>query len=267
MLQFGMPTLIETSALSEYAILCGKLGLNFIELNMNFPQYQLHMLDIPLLKETANRYGIFYTIHLDENLNVSDFNPYIADGYRRTVSETIQLAKRLDIPIINMHLPRGVYFTLPDKKVFLFSEYKETYLKSIYDFRAMCEKAISDSGIMICIENCDGFLPFQQEAVDILLQSGVFGLTFDIGHNFSCGNLDEPFIMQNKTHLRHMHMHDAAGKKNHLALGTGELDLHHYLSLAQELQCRIVLETKTIDGLKQSVSWLKNHWNNFDQMR
>lgn len=147
------------------------------------------MLDIPLLKETANRYGIFYTIHLDENLNVSDFNPYIADGYRRTVSETIQLAKRLDIPIINMHLPRGVYFTLPNKKVFLFSEYKETYLKSIYDFRTMCEKAIGDSGITICIENCDGFLPFQREAVDILLQSGVFGLTFDIGHNLSCGNL------------------------------------------------------------------------------
>lgn len=73
--------------------------------------------------------------------------------------------------------------------------------------------------------------------------------------------------MKHKTHLRHMHMHDAAGKKNHLALGTGELDLHHYLTLAQELQCRIILETKTIDGLKQSVSWLKNHWNNFDQMR
>ena len=103
MLQLGMPTLIETRTLSECAALCRNMGLDFIELNMNLPQYQLNVLDVPFLKETAERYGIFYTIHLDENLNVSDFNPYIADGYRRTVSETIQLAKRLDIPIINIH--------------------------------------------------------------------------------------------------------------------------------------------------------------------
>ena len=108
MLQLGMPTLIETRTLSACATLCSELGLDFIELNMNLPQYQLNVLDVPFLKETAERYGIFYTIHLDENLNVSDFNPYIADGYRRTVSETIQLAKRLDIPIINMHLPREI---------------------------------------------------------------------------------------------------------------------------------------------------------------
>lgn len=261
LLQFGMPTLIETNALLECAMLCSELELDFIELNMNLPQYQLHMLDVPFLKETADRYGIFYTIHLDENLNVSDFNPYIADAYQRTVSETIQLARRLDIPIINMHLPRGIHFTMPDKKIFLFSEYKEQYLKSICDFQEMCEKAIGNSKMMICIENCDGFLPFQKEAVDILLQSDVFGLTFDIGHNHGCGNQDEPYIMQNKMHLHHMHMHDAAGGKDHLALGTGELNLNQYLSLAQELQCRIVLETKTIDGLEQSVSWLKNHWN------
>ena len=257
MLQFGMPTLIETNALLECAMLCSELELDFIELNMNLPQYQLNRLNIPFLKETAEQHGIYYTIHLDENLNVCDFNPYIADACRRTVSETIQLAKRLEIPIINMHLPRGVHFTMPDKKIYLFAEYKEQYLKSIRDFRVMCEKAIENSNMMICVENCDGFLPFQMEAVDILLQSGVFGLTFDIGHNHSCGNLDEPYIMQNKAHLHHMHVHDAIGSKNHLALGTGELDLLHYLTLAQESQCRIVLETKTIDGLKQSVSWLQ----------
>ena len=54
-----------------------------------------------------------------------------------------------------------------------------------------------------------------------------------------------------------MHMHDALGKKNHLALGTGELELDKYLSLAEDQKCRVVLETKTIEGLKQSVNWMR----------
>ena len=93
--------------------------------------------------------------------------------------------------------------------------------------------------------------------MNILLQSSVFGLTFDIGHNHGCGNLDEPYIVENQESLCHMHMHDALGKKNHLALGTGELELDKYLSLAEDQKCRVVLETKTIEGLKQSVNWMR----------
>ena len=41
--------------------------------------------------------------------------------------------------------------------------------------------------------------------------------------------------------------------KNHLPLGTGEINISEKFSLAREHNCRIVLETKTIAGLKQSV--------------
>ena len=44
-LQFGMPTLIENHSLEENIALCQRLGLNFIELNMNFPEYQLDKLE------------------------------------------------------------------------------------------------------------------------------------------------------------------------------------------------------------------------------
>lgn len=254
---FGMPTLIETNTLEECAALCRSLNLDFIELNMNLPQYQLAAIDISHFQDIADRYGIFYTIHLDENLNVSDFNPYIAQGYRRTVAETITLAKKLGIPVINMHMSRGIYFTLPDRKVYLFSQYREQYLKSMTDFRRLCEAEIGRDDITICIENSDGFLPFQKEALSMLLESRVFGLTFDIGHNHGCGGVDEPYILENERHLCHMHMHDALGGKNHLALGMGELDLEKYCALAEAHHCRVVLETKTIEGLRQSVNWMR----------
>ncbi len=254
---YGMPTLIETSTLEECAKLCAELGLDFIELNMNMPQYQLDKIDVEYFKSIADKYGIYYTIHLDENLNVGDFNSYVAEAYIKTVADTIGIAKHLDVKVINMHMARGVYFTLPDRKVYLFSEYKEQYLKSIVEFRDMCENVIDDADIKICIENCDGYEEFQKEAIELLLESKAFALTFDVGHNHGIGGTDEEFIMKHKDRLHHIHLHDAEGRKNHLALGTGEMDIEKYISFANEHNCRVVLETKTIDGLKQSVEWLK----------
>lgn len=259
MIDIGMPTLIETNTLDECARLCHALGLQFVELNMNLPQYQISKIDISHFKDIAERYNIYYTIHFDENLNISDFNPYIAEAYRRTVRETIETAKQLGAPILNMHLSRGVYFTLPDKKVFLFNEYKEQYLKSIEAFRDECEKTIGESNIIICIENSDGYTGFQIDVLNLLLQSPVFGLTFDIGHDYVIGGTDEPLIMEYIDRLYHIHMHDALGKKNHLALGTGELDLQQYLTLANKHSCRIVLETKTVAGLMKSVEWIESN--------
>ena len=258
---YGMPTLIETSTLEECAKLCAELGLDFIELNMNMPQYQLDKIDVDYFKSIADRYGIYYTIHLDENLNISDFNPYVADAYLKTVADTIEIAKQLGVRVINMHMSKGVYFTLPDRKVYLFSEYKEQYLKSIVAFRNMCENAIGDADIKICIENCDGYEDFQKEAIEMLLESKVFALTFDVGHNHGIGGTDEEFIMKHKDRLHHIHLHDVEGKKNHLALGTGETNIEKYINLANKHNCRVVLETKTIDGLKQSVEWLKGNIN------
>lgn len=258
-MDYGMPTLIELPELRDCAELCKRLGLRFIELNMNLPQYQPDRINADAFNRIADEHGVYYTVHLDENLNVGDFNPYVAEAYRRTVNETIMLAKKLSVPVINMHLSRGVYFTLPDKKVFLFDEYREVYLKRMARFRDECKTAIGGSKIKICVENSDGYTDFQVETLDLLLKSPVFALTFDIGHNHGIGTADEPIILERAERLMHMHFHDALGEKNHLPLGEGEIDLQRYLSLAKEHNCRAVLEAKTVAGLKRSAEWLEGN--------
>lgn len=259
MADLGMPTLIEIPEIETCAALCAELGLQFVELNMNMPQYQIHCLNVDWLTSLSKKYGIYYTIHLDENLNVSDFNPHVADAYLETVRETIHIAKLLHIPVLNMHLSQGVYFTLPDKKVFLFAEYSRQYLQSMRLFRAECEKMIGSHNIRICVENSSGYTAFQQQALDLLLESPVFALTFDIGHNHCIGGADETVILQHRDRLCHFHFHDALAKKDHLPLGTGEIDLPKYLHMAKQTGSRIVLETKTVSGLRESVRWMRSH--------
>ena len=257
-MDFGMPSLIEINSLEECASLCQKLGLKFIELNMNFPEYQLDKLDIDHLNKIANKYGIYYTIHLDENLNPCDFNSKVASAYTQTVLDAIAVAKQINAPILNMHLVDGVYLTLPKKRIFLFDAYEDVYLQNLRHFCDSCIKAVGNTEIKICIENTAGFnrASFMKNALSLLLESSIFSLTLDIGHDAAIGFTDKSLMLGYENKLSHMHVHDAKGTKNHLSLGSGELDLSQYLELAKMNNCRVVLETKTIAALKDSAGWL-----------
>ena len=267
-MDLGIPTLIELKNLEDCAALCKELGLQFVELNMNLPEYQGDKIDVDTLARIADRYGIYYTIHLDENLNPCDFNERVADAYTDTVLQAIGIAKQLPIPVLNMHLSNGVYFTLPEKKIYLFDEYMDLFLYKLSAFRDRCEKAIGGADIRICIENTDGYhKEFLQRGLALLLESKAFALTFDIGHNAAIGGGDEAVIMQYKNRLCHMHLHDAREQSSHLPLGSGKLDLPRFLHLADTHGCRIVLETKTISGLRESVEWMERLLKSFPPLQ
>ena len=88
----GMPALIELNTVEEHVALCARLGLNFVELNTNFPNQQLHLLDAKHLRALAEKHGIGYTIHLNDEMPVADFNPTVAKGYCDAVLEAISFA-------------------------------------------------------------------------------------------------------------------------------------------------------------------------------
>ena len=256
MLRLGMPSMIELETVEQSAALCQELGLSFVELNTNFPSQQPHLLNAERLKNIADKYGIFYTIHMNDELNIADFNPHVANGYRESVLEVIVLANKIGVNVLNMHLSGGAYYTMPDRKIHFFEAYRNEYLAGIAAFRDLCTKAVGDSGIRICVENTTGYQTFQLEALALLLESPVFGLTLDIGHNCCAGFADESWIIEQKNRLHHFHIHDVLGGKDHLPLGAGTLDVQKYLSLANALDATAVLEVKTTQGLCQSVAWL-----------
>ena len=274
-MQFGMPTLIENNTIEENIALCKKLKLKFIELNMNFPEYQIEQLDNwEFFYKLAEKNQIYYTIHLDENLNIADFNSLVRNACLETVQRVIEVAKHFvslkdkfgDRPqplIINMHLNHGIFITLPDKKVWMYDRNFQVYEKYFLDFKNLCEKWIGDTDIKIAVENTNGFCNFETKILKMLLESTKFCLTWDIGHSKATKEIDIPFIKSYKAKISHFHIHDGTENppKNHLALGDGKIDLIERLELAQKTNSRCVLETKTIQALEKSVQWLGENFS------
>lgn len=258
---FGMPTLIELKTPEACAEICRESDLAFIELSMDMPEYQEERLDVAKLRRIAVKYGIYYTIHIEGFLDPCAFNKRVATAYVETVLQTIEKAKQLNISVLNMHMNRGDHFTLPDRKVSLYNEYKSEYLQKLTAFRDACAIAIGNTDIKICVENCGHYkqCDFMVDGLDVLLKNPVFALTFDIGHNAGGDFTDEPVIMERADRLHHMHIHDAVSdeKRDHMTLGEGKLDLMKYLALAEKHNCRAVLEVKTVEGLRRSIEWLR----------
>lgn len=258
MISFGMPTLIELPDAESSAALCRELGLDFVELNMSFPQYQPETLDEGRLRDIMERYGVYFTLHADESTDPCSVNRRIAGVFSDTMEYAVALAGRLGMPSVNMHLLRGVYVTLPERRTYIYAENEELYLDGLRHFRDRMERAAGESGVRVCIENTDGFdLPFLTHGVDTLLESPAFALTYDIGHDNAIGGADREFILARSDRLVHMHMHDGAGQRVHLALGDGDMDIAWYRALAERCGCRAVLETKTVAALRKSVEYLR----------
>lgn len=260
-MNFGMPTLIEASNPEESVRLCDELGLDFVELNMNFPELQNGEWDAERLGELKDRYKKYFTFHMDERLDVCDFNPLISEAYRQTAVQTVELAKKLGSPVINMHLSKGIYITLPDRREFLYKTYRDRYLSALEQFRSEMTAA-SEGQVLICVENTDGWDEHEKEGVELLLESKSFALTWDVGHDKCADKGDGEWIKQ-QGRLSHIHLHDA-DKSCHLALGDGKLDIPAILDTAMQNQCRCVLETKTVEALSRSVKYIKDMWGGFE---
>ncbi len=98
-------------------------------------------------------------------------------------------------------------------------------------------------------------LLFEKYADDFINNTVSFGQRIQKELN----NTNIKIILKIQEYINHLHLHDAIGKKNHLPLGSGEID---YFSILSELGSNlktIVFETKTVVGLKASVEYFREN--------
>ena len=260
-ISYGMPQLIELNQIEENVQLCSQLGLDFIELNCNLPSCQPETINVQYLNLLKSQYNISFTLHLPEDLDLGHFNRHVREAHLRVIEEAIGVADRLGCKILNIHMNPGPYVTLPKEKVQLYDKYEQLYLENLKSSMELIDIWLGGTGVLIAIENTGLFnRPYIQASVKQLLKSRRFCLTWDVGHDYSSSHVDRDFLLEHQSDIKHIHLHDAKGKKDHLALYSGEVDLKEKLEIAKKNRASVLIEVKTKESLIQSVARLKQNY-------
>ena len=155
----------------------------------------------------------------------------------------------------------GPYVTLPKEKVQLYDKYEQLYLENLKSSMELIDIWLGGTGVLIAIENTGLFnRPYIQASVKQLLKSRRFCLTWDVGHDYSSSHADRDFLLEHQSDIKHIHLHDAKGKKDHLALYSGEVGLKEKLEIAKKNRASVLIEVKTKESLIQSVARLKQNY-------
>ncbi len=260
-MKLGMPTLIELPDIDKTVDLCEELGLSFIELNMNMPEFCPESLSPTLIKEISEAKNIEFTLHLPEEIDLASFHPSIRQGNLERCCEAITWASQAKVNLVNLHINSGIYFTLPEQKVWIYEKYQQQFLLNIEAAFIELLKVSEKSRIKICIENSGNFhYSFITEAIDKLARLDGINFTWDTGHDAKTGYQEKEIILKHENKIGHMHLHDYNSKSDHQLLFSGEINIEEMLSFANSHDLKTVIEVKTVESLRESIKMLDNRW-------
>jgi sugar phosphate isomerase/epimerase len=253
-----MPALIEYSSLEENVALCTRLGFDFIELNMNMPYSFPENLPAEKVREAAETNGIEFTLHAHDEVDLASFHDSVREGHVRRCAQALEWCAESGAKLLNIHINRGVYFTLPNRQVWIYDQYRDQFKETLLESMAYLIDLGRSNGVTVCTENSSNFhLPFVTDALEELARLDGFSITWDTGHDAKVAYAERPILMRHKDRITHMHLHDYDGKSDHQVLMTGEIDIPGMLDFAQERNARVLVETKTAMSLQQSMGRLK----------
>lgn len=246
-----MPILVEFHSLSENIDLCKKLDLDFIELNLDIPYCFIDKIDTNLLKNSN------FTIHLSEKFDVGELNNSLRNFYLNEIEKIISFGIKYNIFKYNLHLDPGIHFSLPDKKIFIYEKYIDDYLRAYEDSCNILSKLANKYNATILFENVK-VESYTLKVIDIIAKYDNLFFTLDLGHNIRYGNLAKEKFMEYSNKIKHIHLHDFNGSKDHQELFTGLLNVKEELNFCKQHNLDVLIEVKRKEELINSVNKLRN---------
>ena len=245
-----MPILVELHSLEENVKLAQDLNLDFIELNLDIPYCFLESLDTTLLDSNA------FTIHLSEKIDVGELNDSLRKFYLNEIERIISFGTKHHILKYNIHLDPGIHFSLPDKKIFIYEEYLSEYLDAYKNSCNALSKIASKYNATILFENVK-IESYTLKAIEIIANYDNLFFTLDLGHNIRYGNIAKEEFLKYKDKIKHVHLHDYNGSKDHQELFTGILDIKEELDFCNKHDLDVLIEVKRKDELINSINKLR----------
>lgn len=259
-MKFGMPTLLEFTSLEAQIELCKELELDFIEINLNIPLYSPSELTPEYIMSLKKCHQIDFTIHLPEELDVASFIKPIRNATVDYINHVIEWAYKCGIKVITMHLNKGIYFTMPKNKTYMNEQFYFEYLNNLTTNMDKIYAQSSKYGIALCIENTNNFyISHISKSLEVLSERTEFAITWDVGHDAKSDYKESKIINQHLDKIKHFHIHDFNGISDHQALFTGVMDLEKYIAYANKQNISMVIESKTVESLRESVRNLERY--------
>ena len=251
-MKFGMPAMIEFDSIDDNIKLAKDLNLSFIELNLDLPYCNIANLDLLNLTKVND---IEFTIHLSEKIDVGELNENLRIAYLNNIESVVKLGVKNNIRRYNLHLDPGIHFSLPDKKVFIYEKYIDEYKQALNKSCEVLDKLSQEYDVQIMFENLK--LPeYLKEGFKVVSKYEHLYFTLDMGHDIRYGSVAQSFFEQFPNKIKHIHLHDFDGSKDHLALGTGILNVKEKLDFISKNNLYAVIEVKREQELKDSVKFL-----------
>ena len=259
-MKLGMPALVEYSSIDQLIELCMKLKLHFIELNMNIPYNFIQNLNPIELKNITKETNIEFTMHMPDEADLGSFYQVVRVGYVKLFQDTIDWASEAGVGLINLHIIEGARVTLPHKKIYIYDQYSEEFTNNFVKSIKILSKKAQENNIVLAIENSSNFgKKYIQNSLNKALEYHNVKLTWDTGHDAASNFSDKEYLMANKEHIAHMHLHDAIGEINHQVLFEGHLNITELLQFAKSQNIRALIEVKTEEALIKSINNLGTH--------
>ena len=254
MIKIGMPQLYEYDTIEDNLKLAKKLGLDFIELNLNFGYCRKEM-EAKTVSDLLKKYDIEATLHFYDEADMGSYQE-VVDAYLTHLERYAKLGEGY-IHQINMHLIPGPVVTISGVKNYIYEkEYDEYIARLVANFKraeAICNKY----NINMVIENTDNIPAYTTRTYHDLLNNN-FRFCYDIGHDHLSFDIVWNLLKDIELPFDEFHIHDACDRKKcHLALGDGVLDVAKFKRLAEKNNAYVVLEVKQSEDLLVSVPKFK----------
>ena len=254
MILLGMPQLYEYDNIEDNLKLAKKLGLDFIELNLNFGYCRKEM-EQGTVKDLLNKYNLKATLHFYDEADLASYDE-VVDAYLVLLERYCKLGSDY-VDSMNIHLIPGPVVTISGVKNYIYEkeydEYISRFIKNLKRAEDICKKY----NIRMVIENTDNIPSFTSRVYKDLYNAG-FKFCYDIGHDHLSYDIVANTIKEVPLEFQEFHFHDGLGRKKcHLTLGEGEIDLKKFKELAIKHNAYVNLEVKQASDLIKSVPYFK----------
>ena len=250
MIKIGMPQLYEFDTIEDNLVLAKKLGVDFIELNLNFGYCRSEM-EAKTVADLLKKYDIEATLHFYDEADLGSYDE-VVDAYLVLLERYAKLAEGY-IKQINMHLIPGPVVTISGVKNYIYEKEYDVYIERLVKNFKRAEKICNQYGINMVIENTDNIPAYTTRTYHDLYKAG-FRFCYDIGHDHLSNDIILGLLKEVSLPFDEFHINDAKDRSTcHLALKEGTIDISKYKSLAEKNNAYVVLEVKQESDLVKSV--------------